>query len=260
LEAELGSSLLHRLGSGVELTEAGRLVYRYAEQVFDLTAGLERSLAELAGLERGSLRLGASSTPGLYLLPPVIAHFGRDYPGLEVSFSISNSSQVVNEVLAGKLDLGFVGGFVEAAGLQKQPFGWDEVVLIAPPGHRLAEQANIPAVELVRERFIVRESGSGTNQVAEAALAELGLQPERVLEMPGCEAVKRMVVAGLGLSFVSRRAVDLELKQGLLAVLPGLRFSRELYAISRKDARLSPAALAFLAFARKRTVTDLVNA
>jgi DNA-binding transcriptional LysR family regulator len=260
LEAELGSLLLHRLGSGVEQTEAGRLVYRYAEQVFDLTADLERSLAELAGLERGFLRLGASSTPGLYLLPPVIAAFGRDYPGLEVSFSISNSSQVVHEVLAGKLDLGFVGGFIEAAGLQKQLFGRDEVVLIASPEHRLTQQENILAAELARERFVVREPGSGTYQVTEAALAELDLRPERLLEMPGCEAVKRTVAAGLGLSFVSRRAVDLELKQGILAVLPGLRFSRELYAISRKDVRLSPAALAFLAFARRRIMTQPAGA
>ena len=254
LEAELGTSLFHRLGSGIELTDAGRAVYRYAQQVFDLTVEMQRTLAELEGLERGYLRLGASSTPGLYLLPEVIAGFGRRYPGLEVSLSISNSSQVVDQILAGKLDLGFVGGFVEVAGLQVQPFVHDELVLIAPAEHRLARQTGISAEELVAETFIVREAGSGTCQTMEVALETLGIKPQRALEMNGCEAVKRAVAAGLGLSFVSRYAIDLELGQGMLIVLhgPGLNLSRQLHIISRKDIRLSPAALAFLALARKR--------
>lgn len=258
LETELGTSLFHRLGSGIELTDAGRAVYRYAQQVFDLMVEMQRTLTELEGLERGYLRLGASSTPGLYLLPEMIAAFGYRYPGLEVSLSISNSGQVVDQVLAGKIDLGFVGGFVEAAGLQVQPFVNDELVLIAPVGHRLAARTDVPAGELVAETFIVREAGSGTCRAMEAMLEALGIEPQRALEMNGCEAVKRAVAAGLGLSFVSRYAIDLELEQGVLAMLPGpgLSLSRQLHIISRKDARLSPGALAFLALARKRTFSS----
>lgn len=254
LEAELGVSLFHRLGGSIELTEAGRAVYRYAQQIFDLTAELQRTLAELEGLARGYLRLGASSTPGLYLLPELVAAFGHHYPGLEMSFSIGNSQQVVEEILAGKLDLGFVEGFVETVGLQRQPFGRDEVVLIAPSRHRLAGQADITAAELAGETFVGREAGSGTRQAMESLMASLDLSPPRTLELPSCEAVKRAVAAGLGLSFVSRSAIDLELNQGLLTVLSGsgLSLSRQLYVISRKDVRLSPAALAFLAFVRKQ--------
>ncbi len=254
LEAELGVSLFHRLGGSIELTEAGRAVYRYAQQVFDQTTELQRTLAELEGLARGYLRLGASSTPGLYWLPEVIATFGQRYLGLEVSFSIGNSQQVVDEVLAGKLDLGFVDSFSETVGLQRQPFGRDEVVLIAPPRHRLAGQADITAAELAGETFVVREPGSGIRQAMERLMASLGLSPPRTLEMPSGEAVKRAVAAGLGLSFVSRSAIELELSQGVLAVLqgPGLNLLRQLYMISRKDVRLSPAALAFLAFVRKQ--------
>jgi DNA-binding transcriptional LysR family regulator len=254
LEAELGVSLFHRLGGSIELTEAGRVVYRYAQQVFDQTAELQRTLAELEGLTRGYLRLGTSSTPGLYLLPEMIAAFGRHYPGLEMSFSIGNSQQVVNDVLAGKLDLGFVEGFIETVGLQRQPVGRNEVVLIAPAQHRLVGRTDITATELTEEIFVVRESGSGTRQAMEAILANLGFSPLRMLELPSCEAVKRAVAAGLGLSFVSRYAIDLELNQGLLTVLSGSGFSlsHPLYVISRKDVRLSQAALAFLAFARKQ--------
>lgn len=254
LEAELGTSLFHRLGGSIELTDAGRAAYRYAQQVFDLTDEMQRTLAELEGLERGYLRLGASSTPGLYLLPEMIAAFNRRHPGLDVSLSIGNSGQVVDQVLAGKIDLGFAGGFVEAAGLQVQPFVNDELVLIAPVGHRLAGRADVPPGELAGETFVVREGGSGTCRAMEAMLEALGIEPQRALEMNGCEAVKRAVAAGLGLSFVSRYAIDLELEQRVLIVLqgPGLSLSRQLHIISRKDARLSPGALAFLSFARKQ--------
>lgn len=219
LEVELGTPLFHRLGSGIELTEAGRVMYRYAQQVLDLTAEMQRTLAELTGLERGHLRLGASSTPGLYLLPEMVAAFGRRYPGLEVSFFVNNSKQVVNEVLAGKVDLGFVGGYVGAAGLQVQPFVLDQVVLIASPEHRLALLTDVTAVELSEETFVVREPGSGTCQAMDAALKTLGIKPQRTLEMYSCEAIKRAVAAGLGLSFVSRHAIELELGQQVLTML-----------------------------------------
>ncbi len=261
LEAELGVSLFHRLGGSIELTEAGRAVYRYAQQVFDLTAELQRTLVELEGLERGYLRLGASSTPGLYWLPELVAAFARHYPGLEMSFSIGNSQQVVDEILAGKLDLGFVEGFVEAVGLQRQPFERDELVLIIPAGHRLAGQADITVTDLEGEAFIVRESGSGTRQAMESLMASVGLSSQRTLELPSCEAVKRAVAAGLGLSFVSRSAIDLELNQGLLTVLQGsgLSLSRQLYVISRKDVRLSPSVLAFLAFVHKQKALQSID-
>lgn len=254
LETELGVSLFHRLGGSIELTDAGRIVYRYAQQVFDLTTEMQRALAELEGLERGSLRLGASSTPGLYLLPEMMAAFNHRYPNLQVSLSISNSSQIVEEILSRTLDLGFVGGFVETRGLQVQPFVSDEIVLIAAKEHRLVAQTDVSAEELASEIFIVREAGSGTCRVMDDALEFLGIKPQRTLEMNGCEAVKRAVAAGLGLSFVSRYAIDLELAQGVLTVLraSGLTLSRQLHVVSRKDTRLSPAALAFLALLRKQ--------
>lgn len=254
LETELGVSLFHRLGGSTELSDAGRIVYRYARQIFDLTDEMQRALADLEGLERGSLRLGASSTPGLYLLPEMMAAFSHRYPHLQVSLSISNSRQIVEEILSRKLDLGFVGGFVETTGLQVQPFAGDEIVLIAAKGHRLAERTNVSAEELAGEIFIVREAGSGTCRVGHDTLETLGIKPQRTLEMNGCEAVKRAVAAGLGLSFVSRYAIDLELAQGVLTVLraSGLTLPRQLYVVSRKDIRLSPAALAFLALVRKQ--------
>lgn len=263
LEAELGARLFHRLGNTIELTDAGRIVYDYTGRLFSLIEEMQRALAELQGLERGYLRLGASSTPGLYLLPPHLASFRARYPGLEVTLHLGNSREIVAQVLSNALDLGFVEGYADTAGIQVQPFVTDTLVFIAPAGHRLTGQKLLKPLDLAEETFIWREEGSGTRETMEAMLSQLGIQPARSLELRGCEGVKRAVMAGLGISFVSKRAVELELAQGLLVVLEGsdtsatlstsLRASRELSIVSHKDVRSSTAALAFLAHLRKMT-------
>jgi DNA-binding transcriptional LysR family regulator len=255
LEAELGTTLFHRLGNTIELTDAGRIVDDYAGQVFDLIEHMQRALAELEGLERGYLRLGASSTPGLYLLPSHLAGFRTRYPGLDVTLHLGNSREIVAQVLTNALDLGFVEGYVEVAGLQVRPFATDELVFVAPVGHRLAGQEVLEPQDLAVETFIWREEGSGTREAMEAKLTQLGIEPARSLELRGCEGVKRVVAAGLGISLVSRHAVELELAQGLLAVLegPDLHATQELTVVSHKDVRPSAAALAFLAHLRKVT-------
>ncbi len=110
LEAELGVRLFQRVGRRVELTDAGRIVVDYAQRVSVLTEEVRRVLGELEGLQRGYLRLGASSTPGLYLIPEVLARFRKRYPAVQTTLAISNSADIARRVLAGEFDLGFVGG------------------------------------------------------------------------------------------------------------------------------------------------------
>jgi len=249
LEAEWGVQLFHRLGNRVELTDAGRILADYAERVAALTEETQRVLTEFAGLSRGYLRLGASTTPGLYLLPAVLARFQARYPGVEVTLAISNSADVAHRVLNAEFDLGFVGAPAEAPGLQVRPFAEDEIVLIVPPGHALAEQRVLTPEIFAGTTLILREAGSGTRQLVESHLAQLGVQPKRTMELPGCEAVKRAVAAGLGIAWISRQAITLEVAHNLVCVpqIPALRVSRHLYALTRKDARPTAASLAFLA-------------
>lgn len=254
LETELGVALFLRLGNRVELTEAGRIVLHYAQRVATLTEETHRVLDELQGLQRGVLRVGASSTPGLYLLPERVAQYQREHPHVEVSLLISNSASVSQQLIHGEIDIGFVGmPLQDVAGLQARPFAEDEVVLIVPPDHALMQQRTFTPSLFARETLVVRERGSGTRQIVEAETTRLGLKPARIMELTGCEAVKRAVVAGLGLAFVSRRTVTLEAACGLVRLpeIAGLRFPRQLYVLTRKDARLSAAALAFLALAVK---------
>lgn len=255
LEAELGVRLFHRVGKRVELTDAGRIVADYAQRVSALTEDVRRVLGELEGLRRGYLRLGASATPGLYLLPEMLARFRKKYPQVETTLVITNSADVTRRVSAGEFDMGFVGAPTETPGLQVRPFVGDEIVLIVPPGHPLARQRAFAPDLLAPETLIVREPGSATRQIAEAHLTRLGVAPRAVLEMTGCEGVKRAVSAGLGVAFVSRYAITLEVAQKVVGVpeIPELRFARQLSLITRKDARPSAAILAFLALMGKGT-------
>lgn len=256
LEAELGVQLFHRLGNRVELTDAGRIVADYTQRVAVLTEDVRRVLSELAGLQRGYLRLGASTTPGLYLLPAVLARFQKKYPDLDTTLAIINSVEVTRRVLSGEFDLGFVGAAIDAPGLQIRPLVDDEIVLIVPAGHVLVKQHTFALEMLGQETLIVREPGSATRQITEAHLAQLGLTPKRVVEMMGCEGVKQAVMAGLGIAFISQRAVTLEVAQKLVVApaIPELRFTRPLFVLSRKDARPSAAVLAFLALLGKGIV------
>ncbi len=254
LEEELGFKLFHRLGRRIILTEAGRLMADYAQRIFVLADEARRALEELQGLERGRLKLGASSTPGNYLVPRTLAAFQARYPRLEVSLDIMASHDVVDRILRQDLDLGFVGATFDAE-LHVQPYVEDDVVLVLRPGHPLALVRAIPREALEKETFILRDAGSGTRTVTESQLKARGITIRRMLELRSVEAIKQAVAAGLGISFISHYAVTLEVRHKVLAAAADrqLRFRRPLVMISRKDARLSPAALAFAASARKLT-------
>jgi DNA-binding transcriptional LysR family regulator len=248
LEAELGVRLFQRTGRRVELTEAGRLLSDYAQRLSLLSDEMRRALGELQGVQRGNLRLGASSTPGLYMLPDLLAGYLREYPGVETTLVVTNSADVARRVRAGEIDLGFVGAAPEMPGLLVRNFAEDEIVLIVPAGHALTRRRKFLPEWLAPEVLIVREQGSATRQIAEANLARLGVSPRLVMEMSGSEGVKRAVAAGLGIAFISRHAIALEVAQKLVyaPAIPQLRFPRPLFLITRKDARPSAAARAFL--------------
>ena len=255
LESELGVTLFLRLGNRVELTDAGRMVQDYAQRVSIIGEELRRVLDEVRGLRRGFLRIAASTTPGLYLLPRILALFQRTYPEIEATLTVTNSAEALRCLSRAESDAVFVGiPPADPSGLQVRPFFGDEIVLVTPTGHELAETRSLAPGLLARETLISREAGSGTRAIAEAAVSRLGLQPRRVIEAQGCEAVKRLIEAGLGVGFLSRRSVEMETSCKHLAFCEAseLRFPRQLYLVTRKETRPPAAVLAFLALAMKR--------
>lgn len=249
LESELGTPLFDRLGRSVALTEAGRLLQGYATRVFSTLDDARASIAELTGLTRGSLLIGASTTPGAYLLPALIARYRNRYPGINVALRIANSREIEARVGQGEMDLGIVGGHLsEANEICIQAKLRDELVLIVPPSHPFARRREIRPELLRKERLILREPGSATRHVTEQALKKARIAPAETIELEHTEAIKRAVIAGLGLSVVSVYAISAEEESGSLVSvrLKGLLLSRHFHVIRRESRQLSPASRAFV--------------
>ncbi|HEX9532502.1 MAG TPA: LysR substrate-binding domain-containing protein [bacterium] len=146
LERALGVDLFEQVGRQIHLTEAGRVLEDYARRILALTEEARTAVSETAGLRRGHLAVGASPTPGTYLLPRIIAGFQERYPQVSISLHIAASTEVGERLMRHELDLGVVGGKMHTPGLQTEPFLDDEIVLVAAPTHPLAAAGSTRAM------------------------------------------------------------------------------------------------------------------
>lgn len=248
LEAELETPLLEHVGRRVTPTEAGELLAGYGRQIFALAEDARHALDELAGLARGKLAIGASTTIGIYVLPRLLATYQHRYPGITLSLEVGNTEQMVQLLLEGGRDLVLIEGPVDDERLDVTPWREDELVLIAPAGHPLASGGPVSAAALAAAPFLAREPGSGTRDVVEGALAAWGVVPSVLMELGHTEAIKQAVIAGLGVSILSRLTVQREIGAGLLvtpSLAPG-RITRTLQIAMRREYRPSGAARAML--------------
>jgi len=249
LEANLNLKLFDYLGKKVHLTETGQLLYTYAQKIFALADEAEMSLKELQGLKRGHVRIGASSTPGMYLLPKITAHFKESYVNIELSLQLANSHAVTELILNNQLDLGVVGEEIsDGNDLVITPLVQDELVVIVAANHPFASRRKISPADLLTQEFILRERGSSTREVLEERLNSLQLKVKVAMELGSVEAIKQMVAANLGVSVVSGHAIELERKSGILHVLkvPELNLQRQINLVYHQDKNLSTSALAFI--------------
>jgi DNA-binding transcriptional LysR family regulator len=248
LEEEVGAKLFSRVGKRLELTEAGALVLQCAEQMHFLTEETRRAVRELQGLQRGTLRVGTSTTAGTYLLPPYLATFAQRYPGVTLSLDFTNSQGVIAGMLERKWDLGVAGHIADHPQLEVQAYSTDPLVLIVPPQHRLATLSPVALADLAHEAWVLREPGSASRYVVEQALQTRQVPWQLRLALPSNEAIKQAVMAGIGIGMVSRLAVTLEVQDGRLRMVPvcDLQVERQFSIIQRKEARLPAPADAFL--------------
>jgi len=251
LEAEIGRALFARDSRGVSLTKAGAILLKHARQVARLEEAAVQEIRGAAGVVRGRLALGATSTIGQYLLPEWLVESRRRWPELALAVETSNTEKIVERVLAGKLDLGLIEGRCRHVGLEAESFLDDELVCVAAPSHPLARGGAVSLAALKAEPWIVREHGSGTRDIVELALRKRGLNPARLkidLELDSSEAIKTVVAGGRGLAFLSRFVVRRELSLGLLRILPvkNLKITRKLHAVYPRGPRPTGPAGAFL--------------
>ena len=266
LEKFLGITLFHRRPRGLRITEAGNAVLAYAQQIFALSTQLVDTVQEMEDLQTGHLVLGASSTPGEYVLPSVVGRFRQIYPGIHVELVIGNTRTIMQRILDREMDLGMVGDHVEefSSELEMVDFQEDEIVLVAAPNHPVTT-LNRPTAEQVMELGLVaREVGSATRQSAERHFRQLGLVPKIAIELGSNQAIKQAAVAGGGIGIISRLGITAELKAGMLVVLDveGWECRRPLTLIQPKDRYLSPSQRAFREFlmAERASFSDLATA
>jgi DNA-binding transcriptional LysR family regulator len=233
------------------LTEAGQLLFEYTKRIFALADEAEEVLNEMHDLKRGRLAVGASTTIGTYLLPELLGHYRIQYPHIELFLDIANANEIQERLLTNRVEIGLIEGAVTHAELFKRIWRQDELVLITSPTASLIAEKHLTLKALHKEKtpFILREQGSGTRTVLEAAIAAQGLQAiSPFMELGSTEAIKKVVATGLGVSFVSEHTIQLELAANILKRVSLVDFvlKRPLYLVYLKQKRLSRAAQTFL--------------
>ena len=254
LEKKIGTRLLDRLGRKVIPTTGGELLHKHATLLLEMKETAQLEIESFLGLEQGEISMGGSTIPGEYILPDLISRFNKKYPHLSVNLTIADSSEIENRVLTGQLEIGVIGSKSPHTNLICQQLWEDELVLAVPVQHPWARRKAISLQELRKTPFILREEGSGTLKVLTAYLRESGEDGTNALQVftrfGSSTAVKEGIKSGLGLSILSARAIDTELKAGLLKVLKikGLSMSRNFFLIRNKQRIASPSCQAMLEF------------
>ncbi len=219
LEARHGTKLFHRIGRGIELTEAGTRFLAEARSVLARAAAAELVLAELGNLKRGTLLVQASQTIASYWLPRHLVAFHRAHPGIDIRLSTGNTAQVAAAVHEGIAELGFVEGAVNDPVLHSTRVARDQLVVVVGPDHPWVGQERVEPAELADSEWVLREPGSGTRSAFEAALEGFGVPAATLtvsLELPSNEAVRAAVEAGMGATAISASVAAPGIEVGLL--------------------------------------------
>jgi molybdate transport repressor ModE-like protein len=214
LETAAGQRLVERSGRGSRLTEAGQVLAARAAQALSTLGAAEEELGALAGLQTGTIHLGASTAPGVYLLPDTLGCFRRDHPGVTVEVEVAASHEILKRLLRGRLQLALVGATEADERIELQPFLEDEVVGVAKPGLAPLRGGRLAPPRLAEFMLLSRERGSSSQQVVDEELRTIGVRPAGVWELGSSEAIKRAAREGLGLTFLSRYAVAEEVERG----------------------------------------------
>ena len=253
MEEVYETRLFDRSGNSINLTPAGEILYKRAKEILALYAEAQKNISEITGSIKGSLSIGASSTIGNYLLPMIISAFRKKVPRVNIALLVSNTKTIAEKLNAGEIDIALVEGDVSKQRFAVDTLISDELVVIMSPAHPWAERRNVPATELIKEPFIVREEGSGTRQIIMKRLEDHGIKLDDLkisLVLGSTEAIKSAVEEGIGISIVSAWAARQAIKHGVLKAMTfkDLKFHRNFSIISPKRNYCTHTAKEFLSF------------
>ncbi len=259
LEQELGIRLIDRSQRAIALTEAGKRLLDFAAVVEEAREQLQHDLERMRDEIAGDLRLNASTIPGEYLLPPLLARFKQQHPAVRIQVDVSDSMTVIDRISENTGEIGFCGIAPEGRGLDFFRIASDEIVLIVPAEHPFARKGEITPDELAGEPFIFREATSGTQRSLQNMLAKAGLATRKWtphLVLGSTQAVILAVAAGAGIAFVS----DVAVRKGPGGVkqvsVRGLKLRRDFYCVYRKERIVSRLHQEFINFIRTEATRD----
>lgn len=254
LEEQLGLALIERGGArgkgsrGLRLTEAGRALYEHARGIFALERAALEDLGARTGMQKGSLVVGASTTVAGYWLPAYLALFAEQFPDVELHVVAGNTAAISQGLLDCVVDVAVVEGGVNDPGISALRWREESLLLVTAPGTAMAEAAEVDPRRLSRARWLVREPGSGTREVAERLMRAEGVQWIHTVELGSNEGIARSVAQGLGIAMLPEVVVQDLLALGRLATMntgKADRYRRPLFLLKRAQRPLSPAARAF---------------
>lgn len=244
LEDSVGLKLFDRMNRRMQLTYAGEVLYDYSKKILSLVEEAESQMLDLANMRTGKLRLGASTTIGIYLLPRILGEFKQQFHTVQSFFVIDNTAVIEKMLLYNRLDIGFVEGLVHSKEIEIEKVMDDQLWLVCSPQHRWAKEKRdiIEPDEIINEALILRELGSGTREVVEKTLQAHQVEYEPCHVLNNTEAIKRAVAADIGIAFVSELAVREEVENGRLihVQLRNIPIAREFCLIWHKDKFHSP--------------------
>lgn len=255
LEDYFGTKLLHRSTKKIELSEAGKTLLPFAISSMNLVRAADEAMSSFSQMLEGRLQLGASLTIGEYILPRLLGPFGQQFPHIHIMMKVMNTTQIMDEILRHQLNFGLIEAPVHHPDMVVDPVMRDELKLIVPANHVLAQASEVFIEDVMQHSFVLREKGSGTRQVMEEALKNRSIDLSKlntVMELGSTGAVKSAVEAGLGITMLSPSSVKHEVALGLLKVINirDITFKRQFYAIHLKSALLPIPAVTFLKYLR----------
>ncbi len=254
IETEYQEQFFDRIGKKLYLTNAGEVLLSYTRRLLNINEECSKEIKELKDLKKGQLRIGASTTIGIYILTDIIGEYKKQNKEIDISIIIENTANISNLILENKIDFAFIEGPLSSNEIIKKDFWDDELVLISNFNHPFSKTKKVKISELEKQKIIMREKGSGTREVFEGLLSLHNIKLENYLELGSSEAIKKAVEAGLGISCISKRAIEKELKYKTLVPikLEDTIISRKLNLIYHKDKVLSKLSKDFIKFCKDK--------
>jgi DNA-binding transcriptional LysR family regulator len=237
LEKELGRALFDRGAKSVSLTEFGLSVHHHARKILEIVDEIKQDADQKSTEVVGLVTIASSTVPSEWLLPEILLIIRAAHPGIQESVKVSDSERAIEAVESGEVDFALVGELPRATNLCAKRVAEDELVLVVAPQHALADEKTIEPKQLLEHPLIFRESGSGSRRCVENALSSAGVPISELtipIEVNSNDAIRAAVERGVGISFLSQRALKREIDdQRLIQVhIDGVNIIRSLYLVT----------------------------